>query len=132
MKASELKELVRSTIRENFMNEMSQGDIHFKAIIKFYDKGTSNVKKALSLFLCGKPNANRSQIVKELLEMDYKEIQDVMKHFKLKTEAILDKKHRERVIPNDTQHVATSLPQTQEVEPDEEKLHNEGNDCGCK
>jgi hypothetical protein len=123
MKLSELKEQIRSIIRENFINEMSQSDIHFKAIIKFYDKGSSNVKKALSLFLCGKPYAHRNEIVKELMEMGYHEIQDVMKHFKLKTE-YFDKKG--------TEHVAAALPQTQEEKPEEEKLHNEGKDCGCK
>ena len=105
MKLAELTELVRSTLREKFMDEMSQSDVHFKAIMKFYDKGTSNAKKALSLFLCGKPNANRNQIVKELMEMGYHEIQDVMSHFKLTTE-YFDKKGVE--------HVAAALPQTEE------------------
>jgi len=123
MKLSELKEQIRSIIRENFINEMSQSDVHFKAIIKFYDKGSSNAKKALSLFLCGKPYAHRNEIVKELMEMGYNEIQDVMNHFKLKTE-YFDKKG--------TEHVAAALPQTQEEKPEEKKLHNEGKDCGCK
>jgi len=123
MKISELKEQIRLVIREEFIAEMSQSDVHFKAIIKFYDKGSSNAKKALSLFLCGKPYAHRNEIVKELMEMGYHEIQDVMNHFKLKTE-YFDKKG--------TEHVAAALPQTQEEKPEEEKLHNEGKDCGCK
>lgn len=117
MKLAELTELVRSTLREKFMDEMSQNDVHFKVIMKFYDKGTSNAKKAISLYTCGKPNAHRNDIVKELMEMGYRDIQDVMNHFKLKTE-YFDKKG--------TEHVAAALPQTQEETPEEEKLHNEG------
>ena len=123
MKLAELTELVRSTLREKFMNEMSQNDIHFKEIMKFYDKGTSNAKKAISLFLFRKPNVHRNDIVKELMDMNYHDIQDVMKHFKLKIESINNKQ---------VQHIATSLPQTQEEKPEETKLHNEGKDCGCK
>ena len=117
MKLAELTELVRSTLREKFMNEMSQNDIHFKEIMKFYDKGTSNAKKAISLFLFRKPNVHRNDIVKELMDMNYHDIQDVMKHFKLKIESMNNKQ---------VQHIATSLPQTQEEKPEEEKLHNEG------
>jgi hypothetical protein len=112
---NKLREIVRSVIREKFIDEMSQNDIHFKAIMKFYDKGTSNAKKAISLYTCGKPYANRQQIVNELMDMGYREIQDVMKHFKLKVEYV-DKKG--------TEHVAAALPQTQEEKPEEEKIHN--------
>ena len=122
MKLSELKEQIRSIIRENFIDEMSQNDIHFKAIMKFYDHGTPSAKKAISLYTCAKPNANRQQIVRELMDMDYREIQDLQKHFKI----------REYVDKKGTEHVAAALPQTQEEKPEEEKLHNEGNDCGCK
>jgi hypothetical protein len=117
MKLAELTELVRSTLREKFMDEMSQNDVHFKAIMKFYDKGTSNAKKAISLYTCGKPNAHRNDIVKELMDMGYRDIQDVMNHFKLKTESMNNKQ---------VQHIATSLPQT------EEEPVTESNDCGCK
>lgn len=117
MKLAELTELVRSTLREKFMNEMSQNDIHFKEIMKFYDKGTSNAKKAISLFLFRKPNVHRNDIVKELMDMNYHDIQDVMKHFKLKIESMNNKQ---------VQHIATSLPQT------EEEPVTESNDCGCK
>jgi hydroxymethylglutaryl-CoA reductase len=105
MKLSELKEQIRSVIREQFIDEMSQNDIHFKAIMKFYDKGTSNAKKAISLYCCAKPNANRQQIVKELMDMSYEEIKDLESHFKLKVEYV-DKKGVE--------HVAAALPQTEE------------------
>ena len=105
MKLSQLKEQIRSVIREQFIDEMSQNDIHFKAIMKFYDRGTSNAKKAISLFLFRKPNARRNDIVDELMDMNYNDIQDVMKHFKLKIEYV-DKKGAE--------HVAAALPQTEE------------------
>ena len=105
MKLSELKEKIRSAVREQFIDEMSQNDVHFKEIMKFYDKGSSNAKKAISLFLFRKPNVNRKDIVQELMDMDYRDIQDVMKHFKLKIEYV-DKKGVE--------HVAASLPQTEE------------------
>jgi hypothetical protein len=85
---NQLKEIIRSVIREQFISEMSQNDVNFKAIMKFYDKGTSNAKKAISLFLFRKPNANRNSIVDELLDMDYRDIQDTMKHFKLKIESV--------------------------------------------
>jgi hypothetical protein len=116
MKLSQLKEQIRSVIREQFIDEMSQNDIHFKAIMKFYDKGTSNAKKAISLYCCAKPNANRQQIVKELMDMDYGDIQDLQKHFKIKE--YVDKKGVE--------HVAAALPQT------EEEPVNEDCNCGCK
>jgi hypothetical protein len=100
----QLKEIIRSVIREQFIDEMSQNDIHFKAIMKFYDRGTSNAKKAISLYCCAKPNANRQQIVRELMDMDYRDIQDLEKHFKIKE--YVDKKGVE--------HVAAALPQTEE------------------
>jgi hypothetical protein len=55
--------------------------------------------------------------VDELLDMDYRDIQDTMKHFKLKIEYV-DKKGVE--------HVAAALPQT------EEEPVNEDCNCGCK
>ena len=105
MKLSQLKEQIRSVIREQFIDEMSQNDIHFKAIMKFYDRGTSNAKKAISLYCCAKPNATRQQVAKELMDMDYRDIQELEKHFKLKIEYV-DKKGVE--------HVAAALPQTEE------------------
>ena len=101
----QLKEIIRSIVREQFISEMSQNDVNFKAIMKFYDNGTSNAKKAISLFLFRKTNVNRNSIVDELLDMDYRDIQDTMKHFKLKIEYV-DKKGVE--------HVAAALPQTEE------------------
>ena len=111
----QLKEIIRSVVREQFIAEMSQNDIHFKAIMKFYDKGSPSAKKAISLYCCAKPNASRQDVVKELMDMDYGDIQDLQKHFKIKE--YVDKKGVE--------HVAAALPQT------EEEPVNESNDCGC-
>jgi hypothetical protein len=83
----QLKEIIRSVVREDFMNEMSRNDIHVKEIMKFYDKGTYSTKKAVSIFVSGKTNANRNQILDDLGDMGYNEIWDVMDHFKLKLES---------------------------------------------
>jgi hypothetical protein len=126
MKLSELTGLVRSTLREKFLDEMSRNDIHVKEIMKFYDKGSSNAKKALSLYLLRKPHATRNQIMDELGDYGYKDIWDVMDHFKLDLEGV-----GEYVDKKGTEHVAAALPQTQEEKPEEKKLHNENKDCNC-
>ena len=105
MKLSELKEQIRSVIREQFLDEMSRNDVHVKEIMKFYDKGSSNAKKALSLYLLRKPYATRNQIMDELGDYGYNDVWDVMDHFKLKLEYV-DKKGVE--------HVAAALSQTEE------------------
>jgi hypothetical protein len=84
----QLKEIIRSVVREDFMNEMSKNDIHVKEIMKFYDKGTYSTKKAVSIFVSGKTNANRNQILDDLGDMGYNDIWDVMDHFKLTLESV--------------------------------------------
>jgi len=84
----QLKEIIRSVVREQFLDEMSKNDVHVKEIMKFYDKGSSNAKKALSLYLLRKPNASRNQIVDELGDYGYNDVWDVMDHFKLKLESV--------------------------------------------
>jgi hypothetical protein len=84
----QLKEIIRSIVREDFMNEMSKNDIHVKEIMKLYDKGTYSTKKAVSIYVCGKTNANRNQILDDLGDMGYKDIWDVMDHFKLDLEGV--------------------------------------------
>ena len=84
----QLKEIIRSVVREDFMNEMSKNDVHVKEIMKFYDKGSSNAKKALSLYLLRKPNASRNQIIDELGDYGYDDVWEVMDHFKLKLESV--------------------------------------------
>jgi hypothetical protein len=123
IKISELKEQIRSIVREQFIEEMSSNDVHFKAIMKYYDHGTPSTKKQVAIVVCGKKNATRNDIMEELHDMDYREIlhtQDQLKYVK----EYFDKKG--------TEHVAAALPQTQEEKPEEKKLHNEGKDCGCK
>ena len=86
----QLKEIIRSVVRKDFMNEMSKNDIHVKEIMKFYDKGTYSTKKAVSIFVSGKTNANRNQILDDLGDMGYNDIWDVMDHFKLKLESVTE------------------------------------------
>ena len=112
----QIKEIIRSVIREEFISEMSKNDIHVKEIMKFYDKGSSNAKKALSLYLLRKPYATRNQIIDELGDYDYNEIWDVMDHFKLKLEGV-----KEYVDDKGVEHVAAALPQTEEEPVNEEK-----------
>jgi hypothetical protein len=83
----QLKEIIRSVVREEFINEMSKNDIHVKEIMKFYDKGSYSTKKAVSIFVSGKSNATRNQIIDDLGDLGYNEIWDVMDHFKLKLES---------------------------------------------
>jgi len=84
----QIKEIIRSVVREDFINEMSKNDVHVKEIMKFYDKGSSNAKKALSLYLLRKPNASRNQILDELGDYGYNDVWEVMDHFKLKIESV--------------------------------------------
>ena len=84
----QLKEIIRSVVKEDFMNEMSRNDVHVKEIMKFYDKGSSNAKKALSLYLLRKPNATRNQILDELGDYGYNDVWEVMDHFKLTLESV--------------------------------------------
>jgi hypothetical protein len=110
MKLAQLKEQIRSVIREQFIDEMSKNDVHVKEIMKFYDRGSSNAKKALSLYLLRKPNANRNQIIDELGDMGYKDVWEVMDHFKLDLEGV----KKEYVDKKGVEHVAAALPQTEE------------------
>jgi hypothetical protein len=124
MKLSQLKEQIRSVIREQFLDEMSKNDVHVKEIMKFYDKGSSNAKKALSLYLLRKPNASRNQIMDELGDMGYNDVWEVMDHFKLDLEGV----KKEYVDKKGVEHVAAALPQTEEEPVNESKDCN----CGCK
>lgn len=105
-----IKEKIRSIIRENFIKEMHQNDLHFRAIMKYYDRGTPSTKKQVAIVVTGNKNSNRGQIMNDLLDMDYREILDVEKELKYVKE-YFDKKGEERV--------AAALPQTQEVDPED-------------
>ncbi len=84
----QLKEIIRSIIREEFISELSKNDVHVKEIMKFYDKGTYSTKKAVSIFVSGKPNATRNQILNDLGDMGYNDAWEVMDHFKLELEGV--------------------------------------------
>ena len=56
------------------VNEMSKNDVHFKEIMKMYDKGGSFTKKKVAVVVCNNPRASRSDIEEELLDSDYNEI----------------------------------------------------------
>jgi hypothetical protein len=84
----QLKEIIRSVVRKDFISELSKNDIHVKEIMKFYDKGTYSTKKAVSIFVSGKTNATRNQILDDLGDMGYNDAWEVMDHFKLKIESI--------------------------------------------
>jgi len=87
----QLKEIIRSVIREEFISELSKNDVHVKEIMKFYDKGTYSTKKAVSIFVSGKPNATRNQIIDDLGDMGYNDVWEVMDHFKLTLESVNEK-----------------------------------------
>lgn len=83
-----IREKIRSIIRENFIKELSKNDVHVKQIMKFYDKGTYSTKKAVSIFISGKANASRNQILDDLGDMGYNDVWEVMDHFKLTLERV--------------------------------------------
>jgi hypothetical protein len=84
----DIKDIIRKVIREDFINELSKNDVHVKEIMKFYDKGTYSTKKAVSIFVSGKTNASRNQILDDLGDMGYNDVWEVMDHFKLKIESV--------------------------------------------
>ena len=84
----DIKDIIRKVIREDFINELSKNDVHVKEIMKFYDKGTYSTKKAVSIFVSGKTNASRNQILDDLGDMGYNDAWEVMDHFKLKIESV--------------------------------------------
>jgi hypothetical protein len=84
----QIKEIIRSVVREDFISELSKNDVHVKEIMKFYDKGTYSTKKAVSIFVSGKPNATRNQILDDLGDMGYNDAWEVMDHFKLTLESV--------------------------------------------
>jgi hypothetical protein len=54
-----IKEQIRSVIRENFIKEMHQNDLHFRAIMKYYDKGTPSTKRQVAIVVTGRKTSNR-------------------------------------------------------------------------
>ena len=81
MRMDDLKKVIAKLIRENFhqsisesVNEMSKNDVHFKEIMKMYDKGGSFTKKKVAVVVCNNPKASRHDIEEELLDSDYNQI----------------------------------------------------------
>ena len=71
----QLKSVVREVIREKSgMNEMSGNDVHFKHIMKLYDRGGSFTKKKIGAVVCKNPKASRKDVEEELFDADYKDI----------------------------------------------------------
>ena len=71
----QLKSVVREVIREkNGMNEMSGNDVHFKHIMKMYDRGGSFTKKKIGAVVCKDPKATRKDIEEVLFDSDYRDI----------------------------------------------------------
>ena len=71
----QLKSVVREVIREkNGMNEMSSNDVHFKHIMKMYDRGGSFTKKKIGAVVCKDPKASRKDIEEALFDADYRDI----------------------------------------------------------
>jgi hypothetical protein len=56
------------------MNEMSGNDVHFKHIMKMYDRGGSFTKKKIGAVVCKDPKASRKDIEEVLFDSDYKDI----------------------------------------------------------
>jgi uncharacterized protein YdcH (DUF465 family) len=56
------------------VNEMGKNDVHFKEIMKMYDRGGSFTKKKVAVVVCKNPKASRRDIEEQLLDSDYNEI----------------------------------------------------------
>jgi hypothetical protein len=71
----QLKSVVREVIKEKSgMNEMGSNDIHFKHIMKMYDRGGSFTKKKIGVVVCKNPKASRKDIEEELFDSNYRDI----------------------------------------------------------
>jgi hypothetical protein len=58
------------------INEMGSGDVHFKRIMQYYNDGTPSAKKKVAIVVSGDKNASKSDIIKDLHQMGYDEIQE--------------------------------------------------------
>ena len=68
---------------ESVVNEMSKNDVHFKEIMKMYDRGGSFTKKKVAVIVCRNSKASRRDIEEELLDTTYEDIlqyQDELKN----------------------------------------------------
>ena len=58
------------------INEMGSGDVHFKRIMQYYNDGSPSVKKRVAIIVSRDKNASKYDIIKDLHEMGYDEIQE--------------------------------------------------------
>lgn len=56
--------------------EVGQGDWHYKAILKLWDKASMFGKKKISAVVSANPNASKREVERELRNADYEEISD--------------------------------------------------------
>ena len=68
------------------INEMGSGDVHFKRIMQYYNDGTPSVKKQVAIIVSGDKNASKSDIIKDLHQMGYDEIQETEEELGLSIE----------------------------------------------
>jgi len=78
--------------------EMGSKDVHFKNVVKYFDKGGPNIKKQVSLVVCGSKKPNRDEIVGSLRDMGYEEITSIEK--RLGIEDLFEKKNLKEVSLN--------------------------------
>ena len=59
------------------INEMGSGDVHFKRVMQYYNDGSPSVKKQVAIIVSSDKNASKSDIIRDLHQMGYDEIQEV-------------------------------------------------------
>ena len=82
--------------KAKIINEMGRGDLHFRNILKHYQKGDAKTKQKIAFVVVGNKYASLKEIVKDLMEMEYKDIQEVEKILKIE----LFKNYKPGYIPN--------------------------------
>jgi hypothetical protein len=71
------------------LQEMHPNDLHFRRVMNYYDSGSPSTKKQVAIVVTGNKNANRSNVMDALGDMDYHEILDTEKLLKLKDESVV-------------------------------------------
>jgi putative IMPACT (imprinted ancient) family translation regulator len=62
---------------KEFINEMALGDIHAKHIIDHYKKADKDEQERCAEIITGDSKSTVKKILKDILEMGYKEIQEI-------------------------------------------------------
>ena len=76
IKQTEIKEVIRSVVREN-IKEVTTNDWHYKAIMSIWDKGGSFTRKKIAAVLCNDPKADRRDVENAIRNSGYDEVTDV-------------------------------------------------------